>query len=73
VYIHVRVTAGAKKEDCKQKSADHFVIAVREKAERNQANTRVCEIIAKELQVSVAQVRIVNGHHSPSKLLSVTL
>ena len=70
-YIHVKVTAEAKKESLKQKSEDHFEISVKEKAERNMANTRVLEIIAEHFGISANKVRIVNGHHHPSKLLVI--
>ena len=70
-YIHVKVTAGASKELFARISADHFTISVREKPERNLANTRVLELVAKHFKVPVGKVRIVNGHRSPSKLLIV--
>jgi len=70
-YIHVKVTAGARKESLTKKSPDYFEISVREKAERNMANARVLELIAKYFKVSVKKVRIVNGHRSPSKFLVV--
>ena len=70
-YIHAKVTAGAGKEYLKQKNDDHFEISVREKAERNMANGRVLELVAKHFQVPVNKIRIVNGHRSPSKLLVV--
>ena len=70
-YIHVKVTAGAKKEYFVKKSPDHFEVSVREKAERNMANTRVLELVAEYFKVSKNKVRIVNGHRSPSKLLVV--
>jgi len=71
MYIHVKVKAGVGKESFKVKSADHFEISVREKAERNMANTRVLELIAGYFKVPVSKVRIVNGHRSPSKLLII--
>lgn len=71
MYIHVKVTAGAKKEIWKKKSEDHFEVSVKEKAERNQANARVIALVAEYFKVSVNKVRIVNGHHHPSKLLVV--
>ena len=71
MYIHVKVTAGAGKESFKVKSEDHFEISVKEKAERNMANTRVLELIAEYFEVPKNKVRIVNGHRSPSKLLVV--
>lgn len=63
--------AGVSKESFKEKSKDHFEISVREKAERNMANKRTIEIIAEHFQVPTSKVRIVNGHHHPSKLLMV--
>jgi uncharacterized protein len=71
MYIHVKVTAGAKKESLKQKSEDHFLVSVREPAERNLANTRVMEIVALHFKIPESKVRIINGHHSSTKLLSI--
>lgn len=71
MYIHVKVTAGAGKESWKKKSEDHFEISVKEKAERNMANTRVLELVAEYFKVSKNKVRIVNGHRHPSKLLII--
>ncbi len=73
MYIKVRVVAGSKKEKIEKKSADSFVIWVKEKAERNLANARVCQILASIFEVPVKSVRIVSGHHSPSKILSVMI
>lgn len=70
-YIHAKVSAGAAKETFTQKSEDHFLISVREKAERNLANARVLELVAEHFKVSKSRVRIVNGHRSESKLLVV--
>ena len=71
MYIKVRVLAGAKKEAFVVEKPDHFKISVRQKAERNEANTRVRELVAEHLGVPLASVRIINGHHSPQKLLSI--
>jgi len=70
-YIHIKVTAGARKESFEKKSEDHFEISVKEKAERNMANTRVLELVAKYFKVPLKKVRIVNGHRHPSKLIVV--
>jgi uncharacterized protein YggU (UPF0235/DUF167 family) len=71
MYIKVRAIAGAKKEEVTLEKPNYFKIFVREKAERNEANKRILEIIAQKYKISPVQVRIINGHHSPSKLLSV--
>lgn len=70
-YIHVRVVAGAKKESFVQKREDHFEVSVKEKAERNMANTRILELVAEHFKVSKNKIRIINGHRHPSKLLIV--
>ena len=71
MFIHVKVSAGSKKEELNQKSDDHFEVSVREKAERNLANNRVVELIANHFKISKSNVRIINGHHNPTKLLSI--
>ncbi|MEK7585685.1 MAG: DUF167 domain-containing protein [Patescibacteria group bacterium] len=71
MYIHVKIIAKAKKESIKQENEDHFLISVREPAERNLANTRVIEILALHFKLPVAKVKIINGHKSPSKLISI--
>ena len=45
MYIKVRVKAGEKKEKIDKKSENTFNISVKEKAENNQANRKICEII----------------------------
>lgn len=63
--------AGVKKESFVQKAEDSFVISVKEKAERNMANKRVIELVANFFNVSVDQVRIVNGHRHFNKLVVI--
>jgi uncharacterized protein YggU (UPF0235/DUF167 family) len=71
MYVKVRVAAGAKKEELKEMSKDYLVIAVREPAERNLANTRVIILVARHFGVPTNRVRIISGHQSPSKMFSV--
>jgi uncharacterized protein YggU (UPF0235/DUF167 family) len=71
MYIKVRVVAGAKKESITKKNTTTYQISVREKAEGNRANTRIREVFASEYSIPIARVRIVSGHHSSSKILSI--
>ena len=71
MYIKIRVTPDAKVEKFAQKTKDHFTISVREPAERNLANGRVLELVARHFKLPVGKVRIISGHHSPSKILNV--
>ena len=69
MYIKVKVSAGAKEEKFQKKSDSSFIIKVKEKAERNMANKKVVEIISKHF--GTKNVRIVSGHQSTAKILSV--
>ncbi len=71
MYIKVRVKTGAKNELISAVSRDHFEISVRQKPEQNMANRRIVELVALQFALSAKKVRIVSGHHSPSKILSV--
>ena len=69
MYIKVKVTANAKREVVEKISEDHYDISVKEKAENNKANKRVVEIISKIF--TCKNIKIISGHHSPSKILSI--
>lgn len=69
MYLHLKVTTEAKKEEIRKVSKDHYEIAVREPAERNLANARILEILSRLFPNK--PIKIINGHHSPSKLIVV--
>ena len=71
MYIRVHAIPGAKKESVTKESETVFYIAVKEPAEQNLANKRIREILTQELGVSSAQVRMLTGHHSRSKIYSI--
>lgn len=71
MYVKVRVQAGAKKESFELIGENRFAVSVKQKALQNLANRRVIEIIAAQYRVPPARVRIISGHRSVSKILSV--
>lgn len=71
MYVQVRVLAGQKKERVEKKSDTQYVISVKEKAEQNLANRRIIAILASEYGISEESIRIVSGHHRPSKIFSL--
>lgn len=73
MYIKVLVTAGAKRESVTKEKENQWRISVREPAEQNLANARVRTLIAREVGVPLAQVRIIAGHHARSKMISVDI
>lgn len=73
MYIKVKVTAGVKKEIVEKIKDDEYRVWVKEKAERNMANNRVRELIAREYSIPIGKVKIISGHQSPSKILSLLI
>lgn len=71
MFVHVTVTPGAKKERVTKSASGRYTIEVREEAERNLANERVRVLVARECGVVVGAVRIIAGHRSRTKVMSV--
>lgn len=70
MYFKVFVTPGAKRERVEGKG-ETLAISVREPAQGNQANARVREIVALRFGIPLGKVRILTGHRSRSKMLSI--
>lgn len=71
MYVRVVVEPGSKRERVTKISDTEFQVSVREPRERNMANTRIRELIAREFGVPVTRVRLLTGHRSSSKILSI--
>ena len=69
MYIHIKVKTKQTKEIVLQKDPQHFEISLKEEAKQNRANERILEIVRKHFNNK--NVRIINGHQSPSKLLAI--
>lgn len=73
MYVRVHAIPDAKKEKVVRDDATTFTISVKEPATQNFANKRIREVLARELGVSPAQVRLLTGHQSRSKMYSVEM
>ncbi len=71
MYIKVKVTTGVKKELFTQINDDTFRISVKEPAERNRANKRVQELVARHFNIATKAARMIGGHRIPSKLFLI--
>ena len=69
-YIKVFVTPSARRESI-ESDGETLRICVKEPAERNLANTRVREIVAARFSVPVGDVRILTGHRTRGKMVSI--
>ncbi len=77
MFLKVFVTPGARRErvevhPAKGGEGGTLAIAVREPAEGNRANERVREIVAARFGAPLGKVRILTGHRSRSKMISIT-
>ena len=73
MYIKIRAKTDAKKDLLRKIKIDHFEVSVKEKPLRNMANKKIIEMVANHFNIPIGKIRIINGHHSPSKILSVDL
>ncbi len=71
MYIKVKVLPGSKKEKFEQIKEEQFKISVKEPAKMNMANKRVIELIARHFGILHGKVRIISGHRSSNKILSI--
>jgi uncharacterized protein YggU (UPF0235/DUF167 family) len=71
MYVSVRVTPSAKREKLEKKQETIFNIAVKEEARHNRANMRVRELVAEHFRIAVERVKIISGHRSPKKIISI--
>lgn len=70
MYIHIKVHTKSKNELFNKLKDDHYEAWVKEPAERNLANKRLIELV-RENFAGTEKIKLVSGHHSPSKLFSV--
>lgn len=71
MYVKITALTGQKQEFLREENNGRFVISVKEKPEQNMANRKIIEIIALHFKVPVSKVKIVSGHHKPSKIFDI--
>jgi uncharacterized protein YggU (UPF0235/DUF167 family) len=71
MYVKVDVFPKHKKEQIKVIKEDWLEICVKEPAEQNLANYRVREIVARQYGVKTTETRIIAGHQSRRKIISL--
>ncbi|HRY31140.1 MAG TPA: DUF167 domain-containing protein [Candidatus Paceibacterota bacterium] len=71
MYVKVKVTPNAKREIVSKISDNEFEISVREPAEHNLANKKICTLLASHFSNPLGGVKIINGHHARTKLLKI--
>jgi uncharacterized protein YggU (UPF0235/DUF167 family) len=69
MLIKVKVTTESKKETVRRPVPDRLVLSLKQPAENNRANERLLEIVRS--MYPGRSVKIIKGHHSPSKIIEV--
>ena len=70
MFIRVFVTPSARREKVLEKG-EELLISVKEPAAGNAANKRVRELVAARFGTTIGGVRILTGHRSRSKMISI--
>lgn len=70
-YVRVQVQPESRKESLIQTDEKTYTISVREPAQQGLANNRVKELLARELGVSLQDIRLISGHRSPRKIFTI--
>lgn len=69
MYLKIKVIPDSKVEKLEKQAEDSWRVWVKVPAQNNAANTRVLELVRQEFPAT--SVRIISGHHSPSKIISI--
>ena len=71
MLIHIKIFPESKVDSVEEKTDNSFVVRVREKAERNAANIKMRNLLAEYFKVDLGKVKIITGHHAPSKIIEI--
>ena len=69
--IFVKVKSGAKQEKIEKVDQNHFVVFVKERPIKGQANKAVIKALADYFKVSKSEVHIASGLTSPQKTIQI--
>ena len=73
MLIKVSVTAKVKKNSIQKIAENKFKISVKEPAQDNRANEAVRELLAQFFNLPESKIRLMRGHHKPSKVFQIDL
>ena len=71
MYIKITALTSQKQEFVREGKEGRFLVSVKEKPEQNMANRKIMQIIASHFQIPVSRIKIISGHHKPSKILNI--
>lgn len=69
--IFVKAKTGASDDDIEKIDETHFIVSVKERPVKGQANRGIIRVIANYFKVSKSEVRMVSGFTSFQKILEI--
>lgn len=69
--IFVKVKSGAREDEIKKIDENHFIVSVKERPVKGQANRGVIRVLADHLKISKSEIRITSGLTSFQKTLEI--
>lgn len=69
--IFVKAKTGARDDDIEKIDETHFIVSVKERPIKGQANRGIIRVIANYFKVSKSEVRMVSGFTSFQKILEI--
>jgi uncharacterized protein YggU (UPF0235/DUF167 family) len=71
MHVTVRVIPKSRREKFEENKRGEFAASVKERAERNEANNRVQQLVAKHFNVPLTSVKFLTGQRSRKKTFEV--
>jgi len=69
--IFVKAKTGARDDDIEKIDETHFIVSVKERPVKGQANRGIIRVVANYFKVSKSEVRMVSGFTSFQKILEI--
>lgn len=71
MLIHVKIEPESKEDSVTEKNKTSYTVKVREEAKENRANNKMLILLAEHFKIEKNKIRIITGHHSPSKIIEI--
>lgn len=71
MFLKIKLHPKSKKQKIEKISDEKFEIWVKSKAEQNQANLEMIEMLSDFLEIGKNKIRIISGHHRPNKMVEI--
>lgn len=71
MFLKIKLHSKSKKQKIEKLDDNKFEIWTKSKAEQNMANLEMVEILSDYLGIEKKKLRLISGHHRPSKMIEI--